>query len=716
MQKISIVIPAYNEEAGIGKTINQIPKSEKILEIIVVDNNSTDKTAEVARGLGTKVIKETRQGYGYALREGFKNANGDIIITLDADVQYPGEKILELVEYFENNNLDFLSCSRFPLQNKNSLSFTRIWGNKLLTLLANSLWGLKLKDSQSGMMIFKKEILGKIKLESGDMPLSQELKIKAILAGFKFAETNIPYHPRRGESKLFPIKHGLKNSWHLISIWFPHFRERKVFDFVLIGSLILIFFILASFNLNKPFINVTSDVNGENGLAILNWMNAGLLKMKFGKYVGGYLANENAFDFEEAKINKEFYTHHPVLYLLPGYVFYKLFGVSEITTRASVFVVFTFAIVFFYFALKKIFSSNLISFLISLIFVFLPGTIYYGTTYELAVFSLPAALISFSLFVFYYSTKKNVYFYFLLVSIFLGGLVGWFYFFMPASIWFYLLFDKNKNCAEEREKLLIFLPIVSISAFYVNLLHVYTLRGWEGLVDLKNAFLGRSSRIPFGLWLQSIYMRAQLNFNDLFLWLSILGLLLFVFVYFKKHKILTPLILMPALNTFVFFQWSTHPFGIVFFLPAVAIFSFLSLKFISQKIEVYGFVAAAIILIIAFYFSYQKLNFFINKFLILGEKDTLALIELKNQVKDGETCLGQNQMGLYYGGIAMWYLRKNIYFSPNCLEEENKLGNLRLAVVFHPQLGEFYLNEANKFAAKGFKPIGCADVWCFLEK
>lgn len=122
------------------------------------------------------------------------------------------------------------------------------------------------------------------------------------------------------------------------------------------------------------------------------------------------------------------------------------------------------------------------------------------------------------------------------------------------------------------------------------------------------------------------------------------------------------------------------------------------------------------ILIFGFYLSYQKLDFFINKFLILGEKDILALKELKNQLKDNEICLGQNQMGLYYGGIAMGYLRKNIYFSPKCLEDESKLKNLKLAIVFHPQLGQFYLDEVNKFVVKGFKLIGCADLWCFLEK
>ncbi len=711
--KISVIIPAYNEEKGIAKTIEKIPK--EVFEIIVVDNNSTDKTAEVAKKLGAKVIRETKQGYGYALQKGFKEAKGDIIVTLDADAQYPGEKILELVEYLEKNNLDFLNCSRFPLQNKNSLSFTRVLGNKFLTILANFLFGLKLKDSQSGMMVFKKEILKKINLESGDMPLSQELKIKTILAGFNFDEINIPYYPRAGESKLFPIKHGIKNTFHLLNL-----KNQYGWGLLSFVPLILIIFLytyFSSFNLNKPFINVTSDVNGENGLAVLNWLNVGPLEMKFGKYVGGYLTKEN-FNFEELKNNKEntFYTHHPVFYLLPTYFLYKIFGISELTTRAGVFLMFVISIMFFYLALQKIFNNLIFPTLITFIFIILPGTIYYGTTFELAVFALPTALITFSFFVFYYFSKKNVFLYLLILSIILGGLMSWFYFFMPASIWFYLLSDKRKDFIKERKLLIIALPLVSVLVFSLNLLHIYILRGFDGLIDLKEAFKYRSAKFPLQFWLRDIYSRMELNFNKIFILLAVFGFFTYLFNYFEKYKIFLPLFLMPVLNTFVFYQWSTHPFGVVFFLPIVAVFSFFVLLFVSEKIKNYGILISILILIFGFYLSYKKLDFFTNKFLILGEKDILALKELKNQLKDNEICLGQNQMGLYYGGIVMWYLRKNIYFSPNCLEDESKLKNLRLAIVFHPQLGQFYLDETNKFLTKGFKLIDCADLWCFLQK
>jgi glycosyltransferase involved in cell wall biosynthesis len=212
MDIISVIIPCYNEEESIEKVVKSIPS--EIEEIIVVDNNSTDSSAQIANRAGARVIFESIQGYGAALKAGFKNASGDIIVTLDADCQYPAEKILEIVQYLNDKTLDFISCNRFPLKNPKSINFTRVLGNWFLTITANLLFGVKLKDSQSGMWVFRKKIFNEIDIDElhDNMPLSQELKIRvATNPKFKFEEYYIPYYPRSGESKLFPVKHGLMN-------------------------------------------------------------------------------------------------------------------------------------------------------------------------------------------------------------------------------------------------------------------------------------------------------------------------------------------------------------------------------------------------------------------------------------------------------------------------------------------------------------------------
>lgn len=223
--KITAVIPCYNEEKSIGSVIQSMPK--EVNEILVVDNNSTDKSAEVAQKLGARVVKELRKGYGYAYQKGFESVDGDIIVTLDADGQYSPEEIPNLLKYFSDNNLDFLSASRIPFS-KGSEPFIRGLGNIAFTKFTNLLFGLKLQDSWSGMWVFKKDVLQYLPLKSGDMPLSQEIKIRAALSPhIKFGEYHIPYFPRTGDSKLFPLKHGLMTIWFLLGLKKELFYEKR---------------------------------------------------------------------------------------------------------------------------------------------------------------------------------------------------------------------------------------------------------------------------------------------------------------------------------------------------------------------------------------------------------------------------------------------------------------------------------------------------------
>ena len=224
--RISVVIPCYNEEESIAKVIESIP--EGVHEVLVVDNNSTDGTAAKARERGARVVFEPKQGYGSALKAGFCNASGEVIATLDGDCQYPAELILEMAKFLEEERLDFLSGNRFPLKIKGSINRTRIVGNKLFTVATNLIFPIRVKDSQSGMWVFRKKVLDHINLESDDMPLSQEIKIKvATHPSLKFAEYHIPYYPRTGESKLLPVKHGFINLYNLLKLRLTHKRPKR---------------------------------------------------------------------------------------------------------------------------------------------------------------------------------------------------------------------------------------------------------------------------------------------------------------------------------------------------------------------------------------------------------------------------------------------------------------------------------------------------------
>lgn len=208
--KVSVVIPTINEEKSIGKVIDSIPKTDEI-EIIVVDSDSTDRTKEIAASKGARVINEPRRGYGRAYKTGFREAKGDIIVTMDGDCTYPAEEVPKLVELLEKENLDFITCNRFAKMERGAMSKKHKIGNWILTIFTRLLFGVHIQDSQSGMWVFRKKILDKLNLTSDGMPFSEEIKIEAWKKGFKCKEVPIQYRVRIGEVKLSSWKDGIKN-------------------------------------------------------------------------------------------------------------------------------------------------------------------------------------------------------------------------------------------------------------------------------------------------------------------------------------------------------------------------------------------------------------------------------------------------------------------------------------------------------------------------
>ena len=208
--KITVVIPCLNEEQGIQEVLARIPGF--VDEVIVVDNDSTDQTAEIATRMGAKVIREEVRGYGRAYKTGLMVACGDVIITLDGDHSYPVDSLSYLIEALLSLKVGFVSASRFPVQNPEAMSFTSFVGNIGLSAIMTVLFMRWIRDSQSGMWIFFKEALHKMQLDSDGMAFSEEIKIEALInpeIGFK--EIPIYFSNRRGEKKLQPLRDGWDN-------------------------------------------------------------------------------------------------------------------------------------------------------------------------------------------------------------------------------------------------------------------------------------------------------------------------------------------------------------------------------------------------------------------------------------------------------------------------------------------------------------------------
>ena len=209
-RRVTVVIPCLNEERGIEQVLGRMPAF--VDEVIVVDNDSTDRTAEVARAHGARVIREKVRGYGRAYKTGLLEAQGDIIVTLDGDHSYPVDAISYLLEVFLHSGVRFLSASRFPLKNKQAMSFKHRVGNKLLSLALSLLYFRWVRDSQSGMWVFERECLKEMRLVSDGMAFSEEIKIEAMRnRRIGFREIYIDYSNRMGEIKLKPWRDGFRN-------------------------------------------------------------------------------------------------------------------------------------------------------------------------------------------------------------------------------------------------------------------------------------------------------------------------------------------------------------------------------------------------------------------------------------------------------------------------------------------------------------------------
>lgn len=217
LSDLSVVIPCFNEENSIAQVISAIPNGAR--EIIVVDNNSTDKSVAIAAAYGARVVRENIQGVGAALRTGFRSATGDIIAVIDGDNQHPAEELSRMLDTLVAKDLDVISASRFPLPMGAPMSILRHFGNWALTLATNLLFDISLTDSQSGMIIFRRRVLARIEPQHNGFAFVQELKILAARnTSIHFDEHNIPCLPRTGGVSKHHLRHGIKLLYALLAL------------------------------------------------------------------------------------------------------------------------------------------------------------------------------------------------------------------------------------------------------------------------------------------------------------------------------------------------------------------------------------------------------------------------------------------------------------------------------------------------------------------
>ena len=219
--KISIVMPVYNEKETLEKITSKVLSINDVLELIIVDDCSTDGSREIITKLEdpriVKILSEKNTGKGASLRKGFEKVRGDIVIIQDADLEYNPDEYTKLTKPIEEGKADVVYGSRFIGETHRVLLFWHYAGNKFLTLLSNALTNLNLTDVETCYKAFRASILKEVTFKSNRFGFEPEFTAKMAKKGYRIFETPISYSGRDyKEGKKVTWKDGLAALWHIL--------------------------------------------------------------------------------------------------------------------------------------------------------------------------------------------------------------------------------------------------------------------------------------------------------------------------------------------------------------------------------------------------------------------------------------------------------------------------------------------------------------------
>lgn len=236
MKKITLLIPCYNEERSIGTLIDEVPKDELKkrgynIEVLVIDNNSKDKTAEIAKKKGARVIEEMKQGKGNAVRTGFKSISNDtdFVVMLDGDNTYNPKEMLRLIEPLDSGFCEAIIGSRLEgKMHGHALTMSHRLANWLFTFITRHFYpNANVSDTCTGYFAWTKKAIKTLNgyIESPGFAIEAEMITKMAKLGIHIYSVPITYSPRSdgSESKLSPISDGIRITKMLIKniAWKP---------------------------------------------------------------------------------------------------------------------------------------------------------------------------------------------------------------------------------------------------------------------------------------------------------------------------------------------------------------------------------------------------------------------------------------------------------------------------------------------------------------
>ncbi len=236
-KKIVIGIPCYNEAPSIEKVVEDFRRELPTADILVVDNNSKDQTAQLAKKAGAIVICEKRQGKGFAVQRIFQEFSGDALVLVDGDDTYIASDVHKLLALFEKGEAEMVVGNRIHEKNKKTFSLSHWYGNKFLTTCLNFSFGTRLSDMESGFRVIDGKFVLISSLLAGGFNTEPEITIQALEKGMRIKEVQISLQTRKAgsSSKLNAVKDGIMALYTVVSL----FRDYKPMNFFALFSGVL---------------------------------------------------------------------------------------------------------------------------------------------------------------------------------------------------------------------------------------------------------------------------------------------------------------------------------------------------------------------------------------------------------------------------------------------------------------------------------------------
>ena len=221
-KQVSVIFPALNEEETIEKVIDEVPvdelkKNGYRVEVVVIDNGSTDRTSEIAEAKGAKVISEPRSGKGRAMQTAFESVQGDFFFMLDADFTYPATYIPQTLKLLEDKYDVVLGSRLRGNMEEGAMNKLNLVGNHLLAFLANILYRSGVSDMCTGYWGFRGEVIKNLDIDAIGFELEANMLIEVVKKGYHIGELPIRYRKRGTPTKLRALKHGFKIGRTLIA-------------------------------------------------------------------------------------------------------------------------------------------------------------------------------------------------------------------------------------------------------------------------------------------------------------------------------------------------------------------------------------------------------------------------------------------------------------------------------------------------------------------